>query len=159
MSRSLVSFRLADDLKLALKERANTEGISITELVNRLLRQGLTDECKGISSEDRLSVLESTVQHLLRMLEFEQLKRETFFRTNSPSEERLTEIEEKLQQIASDFEERRQKVESLVRGKIDGMEQGQGTYQDIKSDESVEVSLQDLCSLLKPTTQFPKLRS
>ena len=42
MSRSLVSFRLADDLKLALKEKAGAEGISTTELVNRLLRQGLS---------------------------------------------------------------------------------------------------------------------
>ena len=44
MSRKLVSYRLADDLQQALKERASLEGISATELVNRLLRQGLTSQ-------------------------------------------------------------------------------------------------------------------
>ena len=55
MSRSLVSFRLADDLKLALKEKAGAEGISTTELVNRLQRQGLSCDKVGFSVEGRLS--------------------------------------------------------------------------------------------------------
>ncbi|NET63798.1 MAG: ribbon-helix-helix protein, CopG family [Moorea sp. SIO1G6] len=41
MSRKLVSFRLSEDLAQALKERAEEKGISVTELINRLLRQGL----------------------------------------------------------------------------------------------------------------------
>jgi len=159
MSRSLVSFRLADDLKLALKERADTEGISVTELVNRLLRQGLLDEESVISGEDRLSSLENTVRNLLRMFELEQRKRESLFRPTLAFEERLIEVEEKLQQMTSDFEQRRQKVESLVREKVDVLERDQGTYQDDDSVESVEVSLKDLCGLLRPATQLPKLSS
>ena len=97
MSRSLVSFRIADDLKLALKEKASAEGISTTELVNRLLRQGLSDDKVGFSMENRLSELEKTVQNILKMLEFERQKRETFSQPDYFLERRLMDVEEKLQ--------------------------------------------------------------
>ncbi|EGJ30368.1 MULTISPECIES: ribbon-helix-helix protein, CopG family [Moorena] len=61
MSRKLVSFRLSEDLAQALKERAEEKGISVTELINRLLRQGLeTDD----SVEERLTVVEASVENL-----------------------------------------------------------------------------------------------
>ncbi|WP_424094335.1 ribbon-helix-helix domain-containing protein [Moorena producens] len=61
MSRKLVSFRLSEDLAQALKERAEEMGISVTELINRLLRQGLeTDD----SVEERLTVVEASVENL-----------------------------------------------------------------------------------------------
>jgi hypothetical protein len=65
MSRKLVSYRLADDLQQALKERASLEGISATELVNRLLRQGLSpQDALSPSTETRLSRLEQVMHQL-----------------------------------------------------------------------------------------------
>ncbi|NEQ87092.1 MAG: ribbon-helix-helix protein, CopG family [Moorea sp. SIO2I5] len=61
MSRKLVSFRLSEDLAQALKDRAEEKGISVTELINRLLRQGLeTDN----SVENRLRKVEASVENL-----------------------------------------------------------------------------------------------
>jgi len=40
-NKKLVSFRLPDDLMQDLRTQANHNGISVTELVSRLLRQGL----------------------------------------------------------------------------------------------------------------------
>ncbi|NEQ85916.1 MAG: hypothetical protein F6K26_39260 [Moorea sp. SIO2I5] len=61
MSRKLVSFRLSEDLAQALKDRAEEKGISVTELINRLLRKGLeTDD----SVEERLTVVEASVENL-----------------------------------------------------------------------------------------------
>ncbi|NEO04157.1 ribbon-helix-helix protein, CopG family [Moorena sp. SIO3I8] len=61
MSRKLVSFRLSEDLAQALKDRAEEKGISVTELINRLLRQGLeTDD----SVEERLTVVQASVDKL-----------------------------------------------------------------------------------------------
>ncbi|NEP29600.1 CopG family antitoxin [Moorena sp. SIO3I6] len=61
MSRKLVSFRLSEDLLQTLKERAEEMGISVTELINRLLRQGLeTDD----SVKERLTVVEASVDKL-----------------------------------------------------------------------------------------------
>jgi hypothetical protein len=65
MGRKLVSYRLADDLQQALKTRASSEGISATELVNRLLRQGLAMDVATDGMEQRVSQLE----HLLHQLE------------------------------------------------------------------------------------------
>ena len=67
MSRKLVSYRLADDLQQALKERASLEGISATELVNRLLRQGLTSQdTLSPTTETRLSRLEQVYAPIRR---------------------------------------------------------------------------------------------
>lgn len=153
MSRSLVSFRLADDLKLALKERANTEGISTTELVTRLLRQGLSSEKMSFSSENRLSELENTVQHILRMFELDRRKREAFSPSDYAMERRLVEVEEKLQQIFSDVEDRRQKLMTLMREKGNAIGDGQDTRSKGCSSDSEGVSLKELCSLLQPTSQ------
>ncbi len=40
-NRTMVSFRLPDDLVQNLRERADAEGTNVTELVCRLLKQGL----------------------------------------------------------------------------------------------------------------------
>lgn len=152
MSRSLVSFRLADDLKLELKEKANAEGISTTELVNRLLRQGLSCDKVGFSMEGRLSELEDTVQNILKMFEFERRKRETFSRPDHFLDRRLMDLEEKIQQMSVDDEDRRRKIETLVRERRNPVGEGQDTDQGSCTGDSVEVSLEDLCSLLKPTS-------
>ena len=41
MSKTQVNFRLEESLIIALKNRANTEGIGLTDLVTYLLKQGL----------------------------------------------------------------------------------------------------------------------
>ncbi|HSM82615.1 MAG TPA: hypothetical protein VLS96_13065 [Nodosilinea sp.] len=64
MSRKLVSYRLAEDLQQALKTRAGSEGISATELVNRLLRQGL-----AAGSDDPLQRRVSQLEQVLHQLE------------------------------------------------------------------------------------------
>lgn len=82
MTRKLVSYRLADDLQQALKARASSEGISATELVNRLLRQGLLaappdtaigtnsgtaiDTATGNAMQQRMSQLEQVLHQLER---------------------------------------------------------------------------------------------
>lgn len=65
MARKLVSYRLADDLQQALKERASSEGISATELVNRLLRRGLA-VAESDALPDRVSQLERVLHQLER---------------------------------------------------------------------------------------------
>jgi plasmid stability protein len=74
MTRKLVSYRLADDLQQALKARASSEGISATELVNRLLRQGLLaaspdtamDTATSNAMQQRMSQLEQVLHQLER---------------------------------------------------------------------------------------------
>jgi plasmid stability protein len=68
MVRKLVSYRLADDLQQALKARASSEGISATELVNRLLRQGLGAEAEDAALPQRVSHLEQIVHQLEQRL-------------------------------------------------------------------------------------------
>lgn len=156
MSRSLVSFRIADDLKLALKEKASAEGISTTELVNRLLRQGLSDNKVGFSfsMENRLSELEKTVQNILKMFEFERQKRETFSQPDYLLERRLIDVEEKLQQMFIVEEDRRRRIETLIAERSNAIEESQDACQDANASNSVGVSLEDLLNLLKPASQF-----
>jgi hypothetical protein len=47
MEKKLVSFRLPDDLMQGLKAKAETEGVSVTELVCRFSRQGLQATTNG----------------------------------------------------------------------------------------------------------------
>lgn len=69
MTRKLVSYRLADDLQQALKDRASSEGISATELVNRLLRQGLATESPGDRAQQQVSQRVSQLEQMLHQLE------------------------------------------------------------------------------------------
>jgi hypothetical protein len=57
--RKLVSFRLPEDLMSALREKADTDGISVTELVCRFLQQGLQ-----ASMDDRIATLEAEIRSL-----------------------------------------------------------------------------------------------
>ncbi|OLT61579.1 ribbon-helix-helix protein, CopG family [Moorena bouillonii] len=107
MSRKLVSFRLSEDLAQALKDRAEEMGISVTELINRLLRQGLeTDD----SVEDRLTVVEASVDKLIKQPNVNDLALVFQGVTQSPGgspvpktdsnvERRLNELQESLMQI------------------------------------------------------------
>ena len=59
MDRKLVSFRLPEDLMQDLRDRAGNDGIAVTELVCRLLRQGLRT-----STDDRVAALEDEIREL-----------------------------------------------------------------------------------------------
>ena len=157
MSRSLVSFRLADDLKLALKEKAGAEGISTTELVNRLQRQGLSCDKVGFSVEGRLSELENTIQDMLKRFEFDRLKRETLSHPNYSLDKRLMDVEGKLKKISVDEEDRCRRIETLVREISNATREDQDAHQGVGAGDSVEVSLEDLCSLLRPTSQLTEI--
>lgn len=150
MSRSPVSYRLADDLKLALKEKASAEGISTTELVNRLLRQGLSDNKVGFSAENRLSELEKTVQSILKMFEFERQKRETFSQPDYFLERRLMDVEEKLQQMFVKEEEFRRRFETFIKQESNAIEASQDSHQNAYASDSAGDSLEAMSSLLKP---------
>jgi len=57
-NKKLVSFRLSDDLMQNLRTQADHDGISVTELVSRLLRQGLHSRENGqYNDEARVSAL------------------------------------------------------------------------------------------------------
>lgn len=68
--KKLVSFRLPEDLLEALRERADQDNTTVTELVCRLIRQGLQT-----STDDRISALEDEVRELrqLRQVNFSNL--------------------------------------------------------------------------------------
>lgn len=72
MMRKLVSYRLADDLQQALKARASSEGISATELVNRLLRQGLWADSPNTSVDNGLTTAPDNAMEQ-RMSQLEQV--------------------------------------------------------------------------------------
>ncbi|NJL45144.1 MAG: hypothetical protein HC922_04065 [Leptolyngbyaceae cyanobacterium SM2_3_12] len=104
MARKLVSYRLADDLQEALKERASTEGISATELVNRLLRQGLSDHDDEAPTEFRLSHLEQVLHQLEKRVDgVTDLGNST---QSSPMISRqLMEVEIRLRELTAGVEE------------------------------------------------------
>jgi hypothetical protein len=60
VDRKLVSFRLPEDLLESLRSKADYSGISVTELVCRLLRQGLAEE----NTDDRIVALENELRDL-----------------------------------------------------------------------------------------------
>lgn len=68
--KKLVSFRLPEDLLDALRERADQDNTTVTELVCRLARQGLQT-----SADDRISALEEEVRELrqLKQVNFSNL--------------------------------------------------------------------------------------
>jgi hypothetical protein len=164
MSRKLVSYRLADDLQQALKERASLEGISATELVNRLLRQGLTSQdTLSPTTETRLSRLEQ-VMHQLE----ERVKgiddAEAVRSVPSGVGNRLQEVEKKLDALTAGVEEgcrslrrlnqvvqatlppeQHQQTAAIHRG--DSSEPN--TYGGGSSQDVVPVSLEALRQLLK----------
>jgi hypothetical protein len=66
MDRKLVSFRLPEDLMQELRERAGMDGIAVTELVCRLLRQGLRTSLDDPKNE-RITALEDEIRELRQM--------------------------------------------------------------------------------------------
>lgn len=58
-SKKLVSFRLSEELLQALKDRADDDGVTVTDLVTRLLKQGLQT-----SEDDRITALEAEIKEL-----------------------------------------------------------------------------------------------
>jgi len=70
IDKKLVSFRLPEDLLEALRERADVENTTVTELICRLARQGLQT-----GTDDRISALEEEVRELrqLKQVNFSNL--------------------------------------------------------------------------------------
>jgi plasmid stability protein len=67
VNRKLVSFRLPDDLMQELRERADSDNVSVTELVCRLLRQGLQsggNERVPTLVDERIANLEAEIHEL-----------------------------------------------------------------------------------------------
>jgi plasmid stability protein len=116
MTRKLVSYRLDDDLIQDLKKQADADGITVTELVNRLLRQSL--QIGRSSMEKRLAALEESLQKLEqkinsdrnaytgRLTQPEQILATSI--TNSLSEERLASLEESLRRLTAEITAERQ---------------------------------------------------
>ncbi|MBD2021183.1 hypothetical protein H6F43_13450 [Leptolyngbya sp. FACHB-36] len=74
LDRKLVSFRLPEDLLQALRNQADRDSISVTELVCRLLRQGLE------AGDDRISELESQIRDLrLKQVPVNQIPTNPFY--------------------------------------------------------------------------------
>jgi len=59
-NKKLVSFRLPEELIQDLRDKADIDGISVTELVSRLLRQGLKEH----TDNDRIANLEEEIRAL-----------------------------------------------------------------------------------------------
>ncbi|MBD0304069.1 MAG: hypothetical protein ICV85_18460 [Tolypothrix sp. T3-bin4] len=57
--RKMVSFRLPEDLLQELRDRADEDGIPLTELVCRFLKQGLQ-----ATTDDRIATLEAEIKEL-----------------------------------------------------------------------------------------------
>jgi len=66
MNRKLVSFRLPEDLIQDLREQAGVDGIAVTELVCRLLRQGLRTSTDA-PENDRIAALEDEIRELRQL--------------------------------------------------------------------------------------------
>ncbi|MCC0179363.1 hypothetical protein I4641_20590 [Waterburya agarophytonicola K14] len=64
MGRKLVSYRIAEDIIENLRKRADLDAISVTELVNRLLRKALES-----NESERIATLESEIRELKKSKE------------------------------------------------------------------------------------------
>ncbi|MEM9908196.1 MAG: hypothetical protein AAF921_24565 [Cyanobacteria bacterium P01_D01_bin.44] len=140
MTKKLVSFRLANDLQASLKERAAQEGISVTELVNRLLREGLSANESENSLEVRLSVLEEAVHRLTQMSEHSNVVSKSL---QSPPalEQQLNNMEQRLREISDGVKEIRQN------NPLDSP--SVTAYSGHQEDNVLSLSLEDLRKLLK----------
>lgn len=133
MTRKLVSYRLADDLQLALKTRASSEGISATELVNRLLRQGLAADTAPAEAGDALQQRVSQLEQVLHQLERRMLAQVVGDRddhdvsTASDPKQlggRLLALEQKLDALTTGVEESCHHLKQLYRAVLGGSTPG-----------------------------------
>lgn len=104
--RKLVSFRLPEDLMQDLRQRAESDNISVTELVYRLLKQGLQ-----ANVDDRISALEAELQELrkLRQMPFSGLSPAPFYTmlpasgyapaSDIETRQRVTRLEAQLEEV------------------------------------------------------------
>ncbi len=129
MVRKLVSYRLADDLQQALKERASSEGISATELVNRLLRQGLGTESENATLSQRVSHLEQMVHQLEQRLAAQVANRGGSGGAIAPSPEALV-----RRLIALE-----QKIDALTASGEAGSPSPKPSFQPVRRDRSQDV--------------------
>lgn len=126
--RKLVSFRLPEDLMQELRDRADVDGISVTELVCRLLRQGLQ-----ASTDDRMATLEAEIRELrkLKQVNFNPIPPAPFY----------TLLPQGLVPPESDFETKRRIADLEVR-----MEE---VLNNVKSIDALPAYLAKLEALLK----------
>lgn len=85
--KKLVSFRLPEDLLEALRDRADQDNTTVTELVCRLMRQGLQT-----STDDRISALEDEMRELrqLKQVNFGNLSPMPFYASLVPPQPVVT---------------------------------------------------------------------
>ncbi|MBE9141415.1 hypothetical protein IQ254_30200 [Nodosilinea sp. LEGE 07088] len=174
MNRKLVSYRLADDLQAALKTRASREGISATELVNRLLRQGLAMDVATDGMQQRVSQLEHLLHQLERRVVVQAVGDGQGAVADCPGEPamaaadglptRLLALEQKLDALTMGVEEGRHYLQQLHRSVlgISALEMPQGSapsvpklsipapsiYPPERSEEVVQLPLATLRKLL-----------
>jgi len=139
-SRRLVSFRLADDLKKALDERADTEGISTTELVNRLLRKGLETQQDRMQGDSRLSNVEYMVRKVLTRLESETTTQETLLQPEHELAQRLSNLERKVELVSK----------AVFEIKYGPYAEKTNCNTDSQGDHQAPASLDELWSLIEP---------
>jgi hypothetical protein len=108
--RKLVSFRLPEDLMQELRARAESDNISVTELVYRLLKQGL-----HASVDDRIAALETEIRELrkLKQVNLSSISPAPVYTLlphgGYPSEgdiemkRRVAELETRMEEIATSF--------------------------------------------------------
>jgi plasmid stability protein len=112
--RKLVSFRLPEDLLNDLRVRADEEETSVTDLVYRLLRQGMQS-----NADDRLAALEAETQELrkqLKQVNFNNLSSAPIYTpifpqavVSSPAMENAT--EQQIAQLSARMQEEIAKLE------------------------------------------------
>ncbi|UBF25514.1 hypothetical protein K9N68_28685 [Kovacikia minuta CCNUW1] len=109
--RKLVSFRLPENLMQDLRERAESDNISVTELVCRLLRQGLQT-----TVDDRIASLEAEVQELrkLKQVNLGGIAPASIY-TMVPHNGFATEGDSETKRRVADLESRMEEVLSSVR--------------------------------------------
>lgn len=142
-NRKLVSFRLPDDLMQDLREQADRISISVTELVCRLLRQGLkhqqehlqsdNDEQAKTSRDKRIFSLEEELQELKQSQQPAQaigtIPLQTFLAAQSlighdsiEIKSRLTQLE-KMHKSEVEMSTRLTEIEQMVKTLVDRIQE------------------------------------
>lgn len=110
--RKLVSFRLPEDLMQELRDRAESDSISVTELVCRLLRQGLQ-----ASVDDRITALEAEIRELrrLKQVNFSNISPAPFYallphsgyssENDVETKQRIARLETRLEEVMSNVQQ------------------------------------------------------
>jgi hypothetical protein len=110
--RKLVSFRLPENLMQDLRERADSDSISVTELVCRLLRQGLQAQV-----DDRIETLETEIRELRKLKQvnlggispapiYTMVPHSNFApESDTETKRRLADLEARMEEVLTNFKQ------------------------------------------------------